>query len=156
MKDPGSPTQATFFETEAQLEVALAGVYASLVFNTSNSVPFTQILDHITDYSFLRGEVSAAKTATLGGLTPTSNLSNDYWNKFYTGIQRANNLLSGMEKARDVTSESRFEGIRAEALFLRAIFYSYLIELYGDVPFRAEISTTLNDLALPRTPKAEI
>ena len=30
LEDPGSPTDATFFSTQAQLEVALAGIYENL------------------------------------------------------------------------------------------------------------------------------
>jgi len=38
LEDPGAPTDATFFSTESQLEVALAGVYQSL--NYVRVVPF--------------------------------------------------------------------------------------------------------------------
>ncbi|NMH86829.1 RagB/SusD family nutrient uptake outer membrane protein [Flavivirga algicola] len=157
LDDPGSPNSATFFETEAQLEVGLAGVYESLIYTPGNFVPtFPQILDHSTDLAFNRGNVAGAAEATQGGLSSTSPLPNNFWNRFYTGIQRANNLLGNMEKAKDVTNPARYDEIRAEALFLRAIFYSYLTELFGDIPFRKEAASTLNDLAIPKTSKAEI
>lgn len=154
LEDPGAPTDATFFQTEAQLEVALAGIYQSL--NYVRIVPFPQLLDHTTDYAFNRGNVGGTVPTTTGGLTSTEGIVNDYWNRFYTGIQRANNLLTNMDRAADVADPDRFQEIQAEALFLRAMFYSYLIELYGDVPFRTEVATTLEDLAIGKTTKAEI
>lgn len=154
LEDPGSPTDATFFQTEAQLEIALVGVYESL--NFVSAVPFPQLLDHTTDYALNRGNVGGTVPATTGGLTSTEGIVNAYWNRFYTGIQRANNLLSNMERVQEVTNPDRFAEIRGEALFLRSIFYSYLTELYGDVPFRTQVSSSLDDLVLPRTSKAEV
>ena len=154
LEDPGAPTDATFFQTESQLEVALAGIYQSL--NFVRTVPFPQLLDHTTDYAFNRGNVGGTTPTTTGGLTSTEAIVNAYWDRFYGGIQRANNLLTNMERAKEVADPDRFTGIRAEALFLRAMFYSYLIELYGDVPYRTGVATTLEDLALPKTSKTEI
>ncbi len=154
LSDPGSPTDATFFQTQDQLEVALAGVYESLAY--VRSTPFPQVLDHCTDYAFNRGNVAGTADVTKGGLTSTSGISTGFWNQFYTGIQRANNLLNNMNRAAEVADPDRFKEIEAEALFLRAFFYSYLTELYGDVPYRTEVAKSLEDLAIGRTPKSDI
>ncbi len=154
LEDPGAPTDATFFQTESQLEVALAGIYQSL--NFVRTVPFPQLLDHTTDYAFNRGNVGGTVPATTGGLTSTEGITNAYWNRFYTGIQRANNLLTNMDRAKAEADPDRFTAIRAEALFLRAMFYSYLTELFGDIPFRTEVATSLENLAIPKTPKDQI
>lgn len=157
LDDPGSPNSATFFETEAQLEVGLAGVYESLIYDIGGAGPtFPQVLDHSTDLAFNRGNVAGTAEATQGGLSSTSGLPNNFWNRFYTGIQRANNLLVNMEKAKEVTNPARYDEIRGEGLFLRALFYSYLTELFGDIPYRTEAASSLNDLAIARTSKAEI
>ncbi|WP_298530840.1 RagB/SusD family nutrient uptake outer membrane protein [uncultured Algibacter sp.] len=153
LKDPGTPNSSSFFSTEAELEVALVGVYESL--NYVNATPFPQVLDHATDLGFSRGNVAETATVTTGGLTSTNNLVRGFWNSFYAGIQRANSLLANMERAEDNSAPVRFEEIRGEALFLRSMFYSYLIELYGDVPFHNEMTVSSQD-PLPRMPKAEI
>ena len=154
LEDPGAPTDATFFQTESQLEVALAGVYQSL--NYVSVVPFPQLLDHTTDYAFNRGNVGGTVPTTNGGLTSTDGIINGHWNRFYQGIQRANNLLTNMNRAEAEADPARFAEIRAEALFLRAMFYSFLTELYGDVPFRTEVATSLENLAIAKTSKSEI
>ncbi|MDN5200321.1 RagB/SusD family nutrient uptake outer membrane protein [Fulvivirgaceae bacterium BMA10] len=154
LDNPSSPTDAAFFASEDQLEVALAGIYASA--NYTIGVPFTQALDHTTDLGFSRGNVAGTATVTTGGMTSTNGLASGFWNRMYLGIQRSNNLLNNMSKAEENTDPARFEEIRGEALFLRAFFYGYLIELFGDVPYRTEVATSLGDLSLPRASKAEI
>ena len=154
LSDPGSPTDATFFQTQDQLEVALAGIYEALAY--VRATPFPQVLDHATDYAFNRGNVAGTANATRGGLTSTDGLINGFWTQFYRGIQRANNLLSNMDRAVDVTDAERYQEIESEALFLRAYFYSQLIELFGDVPFRTEVASSLENLELARTPKDQI
>ncbi len=153
LTDPGTPNSASFFSTEAELEVALVGIYEQL--NYVNATPFPQILDHTTDFGFSRGNVAGTATVTTGGLTSTDGLVNGFWNEFYRGIQRANSLLANMERAKDIANPTRYEEIKAEALFLRSLFYSYLIELYGNVPYHDENTVDSQD-ALPRTPKSEI
>ncbi|MEO1450791.1 MAG: RagB/SusD family nutrient uptake outer membrane protein [Bacteroidota bacterium] len=155
LRDPGSPTDDTFFETEAQLEVALIGVYRSLN-STPGNVPFPLLLEYTADNTYNRGNVGGANAVTTGGITSTDGIVSTFWNQFYQGIQRANNLLNNMNKAEAVTEPARFQEIRAEALFLRALFYSYLVELYGDVPFRESVATSLESLELPKTAKSVI
>ncbi len=153
LKDPGTPNSSAFFSTEAELEVALVGIYESL--NYVNATPFPQLLDHTTDFGFSRGNVSGTATITTGGLTSTDDIARDFWENFYGGIQRANSLLANMDRAQANTKPSRYDEIQGEALFLRAIFYSYLVELYGDIPFHDETTVSSQD-ALPRTSKSEI
>ena len=157
LTDPSSPVDTNFFTTEAELEIALGGVYESLAY-IAGGVPFPQVLDHSTDLGFSRGNVSGTADVTQGSLSSTSGISNGFWRQFYIGVQRSNTLLNNMERAQEVTNVDRFNEIRAEALFLRAYFYSQLIELYGDVPLRTELITSLTDedLVLPRTPKSEV
>ena len=154
LSDPGAPTDAVFFESEDQLEVALAGIYETV--NFERSIPFPQHLDHTTDYGFSRGNVGGTATITTGGMTSTDGSARDHWNRWYQGIQRANNLLGNMFKAQEVSDPDRFAVIEAEAMALRAFCYAYLTELFGDVPYRTEIATSLDGLDLPRTAKSEV
>lgn len=155
LDDPSAPTDANFFQTERQLEVALAGAYESLNYR-AGGIPFLQVLDSYTDLMFSRANLGAASTATKGGLTSTEGFMLNYWKRWYEGIQRVNNLLANMSKAEAVTDVDRFNEIRGEALALRAVFYMYLTEMYGDVPYRIEFPKSLEGLAMARTPKAEI
>ncbi len=61
------------------------------------------------------------------------------YQRLFFGVTLSNNFL---QQTADDTSA---EGIRmrAEVRFLRALYYTYLIDFFGDVPFLTEISTEL-------------
>ena len=80
------------------------------------------------------------------------------WSSNYAGITRANTILSNVRRARSEGSVPektllRYEG---EAAFFRACFYSYLIFLWGDVPFYTDYIYLDEALRMGRTDKAEI
>ncbi len=154
LENPTAPTDATFFQTEDQLEVALTGAYELVIWEPS--APWPQNLDNSTDLGFLRGNIGGLIPSAIGTISSTDGVVSSTYEHMYVGIQRTNNLLQNMEKAEDVTDPNRFAQIRGEALFLRAYYYHFLLELYGDVPFRTQVSTSLEGLELERTPKAEI
>ena len=154
IENPNSPTDATFFSTEAQLEVALTGVYEIVIHERTTTFP--QALDNATDIGFLRSGVGGLNGTARGDISSTDGAISGVYDRMYTGIQRANNLLQNMDRAEEEADPDRFAQIRAEALFLRAYFYHFLLEFYGDVPFRTEVATSLDGLAQARTPKATI
>jgi hypothetical protein len=61
-----------------------------------------------------------------------------------------------MSKAQDVVSADVYNRIEAEAKFLRAYYYSWLIQLYGDVPFVTEFPADIESAKIPKTSKTEI
>src|ERR1700744_2110637 len=60
---------------------------------------------------------------------------NGFWTDCYAGIANANAALQYIPGINfsDATLKTRLMG---EASFLRAVFYFYLVQLYGDVPLR--------------------
>jgi starch-binding outer membrane protein, SusD/RagB family len=156
LEDPTSPTDATFFQTEEQLEIALAGIYG--VINVTSGIPINLIVDHITDLGM---GVTPSSTYDVrgvgeGNIIPSSVMPEQFWELLYRGIQRSNNLLENMSRAESESDPERFSQIKAEAQFLRAYFYHYLIEFYGDVPLRTTVAKSLDEAIIPRNPKAEI
>lgn len=156
LEDPNSPTDDTFFRTEAQLEIAVAGVYGPLY--ATGNVPLPVWMDHISDFGYARTPLSHWELQEIGTglIVPTTTGVEELWDNYYIGIQRANNLLEKMIRAEAVTDPERYGQIRGEALFLRAYYYHFLLELYGDIPHRLTVDTSLDDLALPRENKAKI
>ena len=57
----------------------------------------------------------------------------DLWGRNYTGIYRANLLLTKMDNAADLTAATKAR-YTAEAKFLRAYYYFDLVRLFGNVP----------------------
>lgn len=148
------PVDVTFFSTEQELELALTGTYNSL-FRTDYGAAYQIGIDNsATDIGITRG--CALDNLGAGTHSSTTGVFESLYSYYYRGIGRANNLLQNMERARDVVSEERYLQIQAQALVLRAYFYHYLTEFFGDVPYIDKVVTKPEDGLLPRTPKSEI
>ena len=61
--------------------------------------------------------------------------TNDTWYYLYKVIVMCNQSLEHMEKYRLLLSKKQFEELSAEVRALRAMYYSYLLDLYGRVPY---------------------
>jgi hypothetical protein len=91
-----------------------------------------------------------------GSITAETNMVETCWLNTYKGITRANTILSSLEKMKDVIPEEALERFKGEAYFFRACFYSYLIFLWGDVPFYTEYLTIEDAFKMGRTDKGVI
>lgn len=153
-RDPlNNPSDGTFLVTETEMEMALASCYNNL-WQDFETMTFFLSLDQISDIGYDRN-ASALQTMAQGAADATSGVAKDYWSAFYKGIAKCNYLLQNMVRGEANVSTATYARIQAEARFLRALYYSYLIELYGDVPFTTEV-LTLETAQIPRTSKSEI
>lgn len=76
------------------------------------------------------------------------------WSGPYGTIKNANMILESIED-KDFSAETK-NRIIAEAKCLRAWSYFTLVQLYGDVPLRDKVVTSSADIAIDRTPQADI
>lgn len=149
-----SPSSETFFSNQTELDLALSGAYRSLYWH-SGRVPYILWLDAATDIAWSRGDFGDVLTIQGGQFTSNTNVFYSVWSHMYTAIARVNNILDNMERAREVVSLEYFSDVQAQARFLRAYYYVYLINLYGDVPWINEV-LNLDNANLARTPKEEV
>ncbi len=87
-----------------------------------------------------------------------NNRVEQYWDRNYNGIHRANDILSRVPGIADGTfsAEAR-ERILGEAYFMRAYFYFNLVRLYGGVPLVTVPYTTFKtDFTIPRTDPEQV
>ncbi|MEP7374598.1 MAG: RagB/SusD family nutrient uptake outer membrane protein [Chitinophagaceae bacterium] len=85
---------------------------------------------------------------------PNGNFGIDYWRSVYPYIFESNAAIAGLNKSESLTPAVKTQ-LLGEAKFLRAFFYFYLVNLYGDAPL--VLSTNPNENAvLPRSPKDNI
>ncbi len=72
----------------------------------------------------------------LGGtISTTWGEGANTWSNYYKGIARANTIIQSIDKAKDNLSDAQIAQYVGEAKFFRASFYTYLITLFGDVPY---------------------
>ena len=150
-----APSDENFFSNQTELELAINGVYHSLDWR-SGSYPYIVLLDNTTDLGFLRSDFGGLQTYSRGAHSAQTDAFAETWEQMYSGINRANNLLTNMDRAQEVVSEEFYQRIQAEAKFLRSYYYFWLTQLYGDVPYVTEIPETLDEAQVSRTPRSEI
>lgn len=84
-------------------------------------------------------------TAEGYGFSSTSgtNAVNDnacldqYWEMLYAGIDVCNNVMKYAPQCVNI-SEAKKQNYRADALFLRALYYSQIVQTWGPAPYNAE------------------
>lgn len=76
------------------------------------------------------------------------------WSGPYSTIKNVNMILESIE-GKDFPQDVK-DRIVAEAKCLRAWSYFYLVQLFGDVPLRTTIVTSEDQIAIDRTPEADI
>ncbi|MBS1577678.1 MAG: RagB/SusD family nutrient uptake outer membrane protein [Bacteroidetes bacterium] len=76
------------------------------------------------------------------------------WSGAYTIIKNANFVIANLPSS--LLSSTQNNALLAEAKFLRAYAFFYLVQLYGDVPLPLKLPSNYIDLKMPRTPQAEV
>ena len=148
-----SPSSETYFANEPEPEMAVTGVYNRLWYSTQGAVWFLSF-DFASDDGWDRNG-SALQALGRGEQNADNGYTNGFWSAFYRAINRVNYITSGAEGLRSRMDPAKYDRLVGEARFLRAYFYSYLAELYGDIPL---ITTTLTieESQTPRNPKSEV
>jgi hypothetical protein len=150
-----APSDQTFFSNQTELELAITGAYRDIYWR-SGALPYPAVLDNATDFGFLRTDFSGMQAYSRGAHSSTTSGFSETWDKMYSGIGKCNNLLNKMPKAKEVVTEDFYNQVQSEAYFLRAYYYSWLIQLFGDVPFVTELPETIEAAKVPKTSQAEI
>lgn len=161
----GSITTAKVFASDNQANSAMAGVYSVMIHGkaggssgyTGFSTGLTTILVSMSANDLVFTTVGPGYYAyNLNRLTRDQNSSLDLWSSAYTTVYNANAVIEGIEASK---SESLHDKVRkkltAEAKFVRAFSYFYLVNFFGDVPLvmTTDFNKTIN---MTRTPQAEV
>lgn len=99
---------------------------------------------------------------------PNDGFLNSTWQDSWKGVQRANTLLENIQTYREESAKESekmaVDYIEGQALFLRAWFYQYLVNIWGEsfiidgqggdtkgVPLITEVSSNLTETQIPRS-----
>lgn len=148
-----APSSETFFENETELEMAVNGVYNRLWYWPAGIAWFLSF-DFASDDGWDRNG-SPLQALGRGEQNADNGYTNGFWSHFYRAINRTNLITSNGSHLRDEMDVAKFDRLVGEARFIRAYFYAYLAELYGDVPL-ITTTLTLEEAQTPRTPKSEV
>lgn len=151
-------TENIVYNTDAAAIGVVSGIYANLA-NSSSNFPFQGIrsigllaalsADDLTMfgtsnpyYTYYRNDLAMLK----GG--------SDLWAPLYSNVFKCNAAIEGLQKSTSLTSAIK-QQLLGEAKFMRATFYFYLANLFGDVPLALSTDPIANTL-LPRSPKGDV
>ena len=133
------------YVTKKDFESAITELYSRVRFcayqtqNSSGSYPYLTSTDIAHD-----GRYQLSSSARFGGhsvyLVPTNSTVASHWNAWYKLIANANTIISRAD-ASEMTDEERV-AVVAEAKFMRAFAYRYLVYLFGGVPLNLEEVTS--------------
>lgn len=125
-----------FYKTEQDMNQAVMSPYASLRDVYNQLYIYTgEIRSDNTTFSWVPGSSKDMTSIDNFGDILLSDNQNvlDLWNRSYVTILRANIVLDKIDAVafRDEKLKSQY---KAEARFLRALTYFWLVRVYGDVP----------------------
>src|SRR5665648_19432 len=148
-----NPSDVTFLSNETELKMAVAGCYSQLWYQVEE-MPFFMCFDQMTDLGFDRNG-SSLQAIGRGAQDSQNGTVVSFWTNMYAGIAKCNYVLANMERGKSVIPDAFYKQSESEVRFLRALYYSYLVELYGGVPL-VTIPLTLSEAQMSRNTKEEV
>jgi hypothetical protein len=143
-------TQSTYWNTKTQAEAALNGTYAALYYDTNSANCI--YLDALSPNNYqINGDYNIISKGLQNAAT---GLFESTWNGSYKGIGRANNVLANIDKVS--MDEALKERYKAEAKYLRALYYLPLWNLFGGAPLITEGTNYETQASLPRNTADEL
>lgn len=154
-----STSESVVFSSDATASAVLTGIYSNLNQLSINSIdagPGSLSLfaglsaDEFKLYSGISGLYLFHYTNSL----TSAVLGSGYWESIYRRIYITNSAIDGINKASTLTTEVKKQ-LLGEAKFMRAFFYFYLVNLYGDIPLVLTTDYSVNAV-MPRTPRSQV
>ncbi|MFN3380391.1 MAG: RagB/SusD family nutrient uptake outer membrane protein [Runella zeae] len=140
-EEPKAVAVETFYNTAAEVETAVNAAYQELRATNGISGQLGAQVEAYTDYSYGRGSYQVL--SDFQGLNSTNiPRTDDGWRLFYLSIRNANLVIQNAPKGKNI-SQADVAKYVAEAKFLRAYNYFWLVRNWGGVPIRTE--ATLNE-----------
>jgi hypothetical protein len=154
-------TEGNFYQTEADFNQAVLGVYGSLQ-NYALEAHFLEegrsdntMYDNLLNQGLLGGSNQFSFLDQFL-LTSDANPINNAWNTIYSAIKDCNVTLFNLENATDIDSDFAIRS-EAELRFFRAFYHFVAVRYWGDVPLRLEpVNSAEAAFAIERNPVEDV
>ncbi|WP_126249019.1 RagB/SusD family nutrient uptake outer membrane protein [Chitinophaga rhizosphaerae] len=149
---PRSIAAELFYNTPAEVEAGLNAIYVPIRRGSTLGALYECQHEIYTEYMYGRG--SHAPLNDFTGLDQTNvTRVGDMWAAFYESIRNANIVIERAPLGKKL-SPAQVDMYLAEAKFLRALNYFYLVRNWGGVPVRDE--KNMNDRELARNSEEQV
>ena len=150
-------SEANFFRNTADFEVAVNGMYQSLLAGEYGVNQF-EMAEIRSDNVYSPGTSGVRDWLPLNNFESTLSTNpyiNALWQNDFNGILRTNSILDRLDASLvpDNTTRARMEG---EAKFFRAFYYFDLVRFVGKVPLFDHVATPTEALEIGRSPVSEV
>jgi len=137
-----------FWKTENDFTYAVNAAYRNII---SGDIIY---FDAVTDIGYAQAYFATGGLWARGTEVASAGWPRGFWSGFYTGISRANDVLTRLP---DVTlSATATKNIEGQALFLRGYYYHELLWMFGDVPLLLKVPTVAEAMEATRTPRDQV
>jgi hypothetical protein len=160
LTNPNNLSPETFFKSAAQVQSAVDAIYGSLQTTGMYNRGIWYGNDNMSHENTCNSQQEADKRQWLNfTFDATHGLTEAYWNSCYRGVTKANFVINNAKLINDIPevflSQTMKDKYIGEAKFMRALYYFYLVDKFGDVPLYLGVDPAEN-LGLPRAPKAQV
>lgn len=134
----GTYSTESFYRTPTHAEIALAGVYNTISFNSTNNAlwVYGDVVSDDAVKGGLSGDLSDVQFLEEFNYSRANEYLNKMWRQYYEGVARVNFLLYYIDRI-DMPATRKAE-IIGEAKFIRAYIYFNLTNIFGAIPLRVE------------------
>jgi len=146
------------YSSDATAIAVVTGLYAQMSANTYPTISIPTIsmaaglsADELVLWS---GNTSTNLIAYYKNTLSINTGGFEFWNNIYPYIFTCNAAIAGINASTSISPLVK-QQLLGEAMFLRAFYYFYLVNLYGDVPLVLTTDYNVN-ATLPRTPKKDV
>lgn len=146
-----------FYKTTADFDLAVSAAYNSLytIYAPEGSVSYTSELmtDNTTIYNIsgIEADKWAFRDYTL---RTTNTMIYQFWQEYYKALYNINIVLSKIDEAS--LSDTYKEGVRAEMMFLRGLYYFNMVRIWGNVPLVLTPLSGEDSYAVLRSSQADV
>ena len=155
--NPNKATEATFWQTEKDFELALTSCYTPLK-NALNGGYFgtrgVMLRIARADEVIFRNDITDIYTAHRFTNSTTNSLVQGMFYQLYNALYRTNSVMQELEK-KDFSTEFKND-VRGEALFIRGYYLFVLAKEFKDVPLRLTASQDPTTFPLAKSTQEEV
>jgi starch-binding outer membrane protein, SusD/RagB family len=153
-EQPRSSIDPSYFKTPEGIQGGIAGIYSSFRGHWGTQI-FTQLFSAGTDESLKGAAADVQHWFTYNNplIKSTTNDYSGFWNGLFIDINTANGVLEYGANA-NMPAATKTQ-VLAQAKFLRAFCYFYLVTTFGEVPLHTTFNTNPST-ADSRAPLADV
>lgn len=149
------PTEVAF-DSEIKIASAVRALYLNLVRTTNFGLGGAMSVGPgvSSDEMFSNNPTATYNEFSINAVSPQNTALSYYWNALYNTIYLSNLAIINVPKSDAIGDKAKTQYV-AEARFVRAISYFYLVNLFGDVPLALTDDYRVN-ARLPRAASAAV